>query len=387
MMTYRIARIANYYPGLITEFFSKQPSFHQASAESIRSGLAEFSCDITYSYARAWNKWGVDTLVIMTNVQPWFEALRKENTSFRHSSEHELVIHQLKQFKPDVIWIDDLSFFSEEWKQQVTSSIPSIKLWVTHLCAPYERMLHKLKLFDLVFTCAPHLENVFKSCGLNAFSVYHGFDESILQKITVSTWSKKIPVLFTGSLYTGSSFHQKRIQFIEKLIGSGINLHLFANTESRLKFYARKGFDLWKKGIIKETLAMKYYSRSLLSRISPPVFGLNMFKLLAESSICINMHIDAVSNSASNMRLFEATGMGVCLVTDHKDNLQELFEPGKEVITYRSAEECIDKIKWLQKHPDEMEKIAKAGQQRTLREHTIEKRAVRLHEIIIRHLK
>lgn len=385
-MSYRIARIANYYPGLITEFFSRNPSMNKASAEFINNGVAEFSCDLTYSYARAWNNRGIETAVIMTNVQPWFDALRRENTSFRYCSEHELVTHQLKQFKPDILWIDDLSFFSEEWKQQVTSAIPTVKLWVTHLCAPYERMMNKLKLFDLVFTCAPHLENVFKSNGLNAFSVYHGFDESILQKTSVALGIKKIPVLFTGSLYTGSYFHQRRIRFIEELISSGIDLRLFANTESRLKFYARKGFDLWKKGI-KEALTTKYYSRALLTRISPPVFGLNMFKLLAESNICINMHIEAVAGSASNMRLFEATGMGTCLVTDYKDNIHELFEPGTEVITYRSAEECIDKIKWLQQHPDEMGKIAKAGQQRTLRDHTIEKRVGQLNDIISRLLK
>lgn len=99
------------------------------------------------------------------------------------------------------------------------------------------------------------------------------------------------------------------------------------------------------------------------------------------------MHGEVAGNSAGNIRLFEATGMGTCLVTDYKDNIHELFEPEKEIVTYRSAEECIDKIKWLLNHPDDMEKIAKAGQQRTLRDHTIAKRAAQLNEIISRHLK
>ena len=41
---------------------------------------------------------------------------------------------------------------------------------------------------------------------------------------------------------------------------------------------------------------------------------------------------------ANNMRLYEATGVGALLVTDWKENLGEMFEPGKEVVAYRSPE-------------------------------------------------
>jgi spore maturation protein CgeB len=86
------------------------------------------------------------------------------------------------------------------------------------------------------------------------------------------------------------------------------------------------------------------------------------------------------------MRLFEATGVGTCLLTDWKDNLPKLFEPEKEVVTYKSVEECIEKVKWLLDHPQEREAIAKAGQARTLKDHTFAQRAIQLDEIIKRQL-
>lgn len=82
------------------------------------------------------------------------------------------------------------------------------------------------------------------------------------------------------------------------------------------------------------------------------------------------------------MRLYEATGMGTCLITDWKENLHTLFEPDKEVVTYHSADELIEKVNYLLENDDERVKIAKAGQKRTLKEHTYQSRIKELLEIL-----
>ena len=104
------------------------------------------------------------------------------------------------------------------------------------------------------------------------------------------------------------------------------------------------------------------------------------------SKITINRHIDVAENYANNMRLYEATGCGALLVTDYKDNLSELFVPDQEVVTYRSVEEAVDKIKYYLSHEDERSKIAKAGKERTLSEHTYYNRMCQLKEIISKYL-
>ncbi|ETR64862.1 MAG: hypothetical protein OMM_15232, partial [Candidatus Magnetoglobus multicellularis str. Araruama] len=116
-------------------------------------------------------------------------------------------------------------------------------------------------------------------------------------------------------------------------------------------------------------------------------YGLDMFRLLAQSRITINRHVDAAENNANNMRLFEATGCGALLITDYKDNLDELFEIGKEVIAYHSPEECVELIKYYLNHPDEAQKIARAGQERTLRDHSYSLRMKQTSEILLRHLR
>ena len=75
------------------------------------------------------------------------------------------------------------------------------------------------------------------------------------------------------------------------------------------------------------------------------------------------------------------------MVTDWKENITDLFEPDKEIVTYKSVDECIEKVKWLLDNSIEREKIARAGQERTLSAHTIENRASFLNEIIKKELK
>jgi len=95
-----------------------------------------------------------------------------------------------------------------------------------------------------------------------------------------------------------------------------------------------------------------------------------MYQVLKQSRIAINYHLDISGSYANNMRLFEATGVGTLLITDAKKNLHTMFEVGKEIVAYQNLEDCLALIKYYSEHSDERDQIAKAGQQRTLREHT-----------------
>ena len=122
-------------------------------------------------------------------------------------------------------------------------------------------------------------------------------------------------------------------------------------------------------------------------RARKPVFGLAMYRLLHDSRITLNTHIDISPRSASNMRLYEATGVGTCLLTDWKDNLTELFEPDREVVTYKSADEVVEKVRYLLDHERERSAIATAGHRRALRDHTASQRARIFAEIIRKELQ
>ena len=112
------------------------------------------------------------------------------------------------------------------------------------------------------------------------------------------------------------------------------------------------------------------------------IIGLEMFEVLRNSRLVFNKHAEICGDYVGNMRLFEATGMGTCLISDTGNNMKELFEDDKEIITYRTKDELLEKISYLLDNPSLCENIAKAGQKRTLKDHTLEKRCLHIHTVL-----
>jgi spore maturation protein CgeB len=74
-------------------------------------------------------------------------------------------------------------------------------------------------------------------------------------------------------------------------------------------------------------------------------------------------------------RLFEAAACGVPLLTDRWQGLDHFFTPGSEILVADRGE---DTIAALDMDDAELARIARAGRERTLTEHTSSKRAAEL---------
>lgn len=85
-----------------------------------------------------------------------------------------------------------------------------------------------------------------------------------------------------------------------------------------------------------------------------------------------------------NMRVFEALASGSLLVTnDLTENGQaELFRDGEHLVTYRTAEELIDKLRFYLIHDEARERIARRGREEVLAKHTYRHRV----EAILNHV-
>ncbi|PTN36372.1 glycosyltransferase [Desulfonatronum sp. SC1] len=81
---------------------------------------------------------------------------------------------------------------------------------------------------------------------------------------------------------------------------------------------------------------------------------------------------------AVNQRVFDVPACGQFLITDQRRQMDELFEPGREVVAYSDPEEIPDLIDFYLHHPLAREKIARAARERVLREHTYDLRMTSL---------
>jgi hypothetical protein len=138
------------------------------------------------------------------------------------------------------------------------------------------------------------------------------------------------------------------------------------------------------KAIAKEIPGLQIFTLSKLRKLKRfglskffrgKAWGAEMYKIFAESKIVINRHGAIADGYSVNFRMFEATGMGALLVTEEGKNTSDLFEPGKEVLTYVNIDDAVQVIKNALADFDNYQAIALAGQHRTLTEHTYRQRA------------
>ena len=83
-----------------------------------------------------------------------------------------------------------------------------------------------------------------------------------------------------------------------------------------------------------------------------------------------------------NQRLFEIAGCGGFQLCEYRDEIKEFFEPGREIVTFDSIADLMEKIGYYLAHPEERQAIADAAYARAHREHTFQKRLETMLEII-----
>ncbi len=81
-------------------------------------------------------------------------------------------------------------------------------------------------------------------------------------------------------------------------------------------------------------------------------------------------------------RHFEIPACHGFLMTGPADNLEDYLQPGKEAVIYYTIPDMIEKIKYYLAHDAKREEIAKAGYERTIKEHTYAKRFEKIFSTI-----
>ena len=211
------------------------------------------------------------------------------------------------------------------------------------------------RAYDLVISSLPNFVRWFRARGVNAELNRLAFDPIVLEKLGPQP-TRDIAVSFVGSL---SREHADRITLLER-VAAAVPLKIWGNGIERLP-----------------------KTSPLHAIYQGQAWGRGMFDILRRSRITLNHHIDLAGNYANNMRLYEATGSGAMLLTDAKENLAEIFAPGREVATYRTPEECVAQMRHYLAHDDERAAIAEAGQRRTLTDHTYALRTGEILELAI----
>lgn len=401
-MNYRFQKLTSVYSEHLSRFLRQTPGYAKLSFQDLY--------DKYVNTHFAWSNYFATHLEALGNVAQdmfiSFEPLQKAWAT-EHGIKYsrsgwlkEIVFAQVADFQPDVLFLEDLYLFDYDFRRELRNICRRPVTLIGWRAAPTDDYTI-FKDLDLLLTCVPNFAELMRRNGARAEVLLHGFESSVLAAVPPPR-ERDLDFTFIGSLMLHDGFHHQRYSIIEELlqstpleVWSQISQPPSLSRKSRLfnglNYRAGRVLELvGAPGALKDDLNLLSEKMAPLpaikikhpGRFHDPVYGTENFKVLARSKLTFNNHIDCAEDYAGNIRLFEATGMGACLVTDWKSNLPELFEPDSEVVTYRNADECVEKVSYLLDHRDECNRIAVAGQQRTLRDHTLAQRVAQLDETI-----
>lgn len=404
----KIVEIVAYYPAYIEKFYSSSPELEKKTFAEQMCALDLDSAGWADFWKRALAPLGYEMSKVLLNAAPMQKAWARENgfASIAEPFERDAIgLEQVRAIRPDVVLYNH---YDEALLAAIKREVPSVRFVLCWVGSAIPKS-GVWKDVDVIISCAPETVEFFVKNGHGkALHMNHGFDPVINERLAaMGPPVKRHALSFIGQLTRLNEFHLYRDALLERLVKS-VELSIFSPiADSRslaadLEFAVRKySFRLMnalkKAGLPKEALArvpkigkaalwekppLAPVNPALKKHVRPGVFGIRMYRELQESRVTLNIHADSSPRFASNMRLFEATGVGCCLLTDWRDNLADLFEPDSEVAVYRTPEECEEKAKWLLDNPAAAEKIAAAGMKRCLRDHTFAVRAKRLDSII-----
>lgn len=394
----RFLKLGIYYATYLRDFYAKRSGLENQIYSHQHRELIDDCFGSSDFWTGALNNLNYETLDIIANAEPLQTRWAREN-DFVFAEKNwlfEIAAAQIKKFRPDILFVADYTTFTPEFLRNIRRECPSIKLILGWCGAPFQNF-DVMREWDVALSCVPELVTEFKKNGIESFHVNHAFAPRILKAIDTES-EPEIDFAFIGSILKQSRFHVERERLLNHLV-ENTNLQIWSDikresSKPRRNYSIRgaarfivnaperlmKNLSFARNNLPSE--AEQAVNENIIKRAHSPVFGLEMFQKIRDSRVVFNQHIDISPVSASNMRLFETTGIGACLLTDWKENLSELFEPDVEVLTYRTAEECAEKVRYILDNENLRRRIAEAGQRRTLREHNFENRAARIDEIV-----
>lgn len=396
----KIAILSTCYAKQIDEIYKKHAFLHDLDYEEQVNTILKISGSFLYY----WKKYSKNSdFVIKVYCHDLYHLFRNsncvENNSSASSSE-DLFIKSIESFSPKILFIFSPHYY-KDLANHVRDKVSSIKKIVSWYGADQGDEKKTFSHHDLVLSNSKVLRDRLISSGLKSEILNHAFEPSMYDEIlknNPNVMNRKNKIVFTGTLGLENPDHHLRYKSLEQLSQS-VPLEMFSGDKpyqkTKKQFFIEYRYNIANK--LLEILNKHTPSRvkswadarnqpsfpqtlpsCVVQSLYNAVYGKEMLEKLSSYTICFNNHNSATGDSACNMRLFEATGMGCCLLTDHKSDISSIFEPDLEVITYKTTSEAIDKAKYLLDNPKTTKQIAEAGQQRTFTEHTTKNQVEKL---------
>lgn len=268
-----------------------------------------------------------------------------------HTDSRFIALHQINELQPDVVFLQDVSFFNAADLEHLSSKY----LLAAQISCPMPKAENVSKL-DVCFTSFPHYVDRIKAMGVPIVEYLPlAFDPRMLSE---ESPKKQFDISFVG--------------------GVGKRSHWKAGTEMLERVAAE----------FKERFIWFGYGKENLEKGSPLIpcyggeaWGWQQYSIYGRSRCVVNRHGEVAEGYSNNLRMMEATGMGALLFTEDSRNIRSLF-PLNTVAEYSDLDELIRRLENALANWDSASGSAKLGQIWTLQNHTYAHRMKVVSEVL-----
>ena len=368
---------------------------------------------LQYNLASSFEFWsnefenlGLNANIVFPRIPQFQEQWVNENKiSNINFNEEEVLLHQIKEYKTEILFIFDFTFITKAFLHRVREISKNIII-ATWYGAPISNQ-KDLSLCDYVLTNSKNLCYELKNNGIKVNFIPHAFEPSIYKLREFKFLQKSIDFSFIGSINDEANTHLDRSRTIEHLsretgiqVWSDLDKTSFLNSlrlqvlatrfdftnyisdHSMLKKFAKiYPIKRWSELKVRPNLNFKNF-KSIYKKLHQPVYGQDMLRILGESELTFNGHSLHTGIDSVNMRLFEASGMGTCQLVDDRPILYDFFEPDHEILTFKTVSEAISKSKELLNDDRLRNQIAENSKKKTLSSHTTKHQVIQVLDFL-----
>lgn len=279
----------------------------------------------------------------------------------------------IKDFKPHLIFTMSWGIENTaKWKQECIkecarkAKVPHV-YWATEdpthtetFTLPYVRHVSP----DFIFTICPKRVKEYRALGYKAAHCDFGYHASVHRKVEpIPTYKHTLAVIANGypvklKKYAKHYRHTSIKTLISPLLKTGRRIDFYGTNWDRMRpFLGATIRKEWNHGYLDYRNAYKVYSSSKI------ILGLQNHP------------------TQLTQRTYEVLGSGGFLITSDTPEVRKHFKPGVHLVTSKSPAETNRLVEYYLNHPQERERIARAGQKAAAK-HSYKHRAAYMLKVL-----
>ena len=336
--------------GEMESFIEESVSFRSMPGKILSSGkpLTILCAMMTYDYGKRRQGYSYEennffhSLLNMGHRVIKFDFMELTD-KFGRTIMNKMLYEVALRYNPDVVFT---ALYTDQFDQEILKRIAS-ELKIN----TFNWFFDDVWRFDLYTRYWAHCFTWVATTHKNAIQKYHdiGYTNVIVTQFACNHFlCKRLPLEKIYDVTFIGQPHGDRKDIISNLKAANINVQVWGQG--------------WPTGRVTQAEMIRIFNQSKINlNLTKTSFGM----------------VDQIKG-----RDFEIPGCGGFLITGYSDEIQDYFEIDDEIVCYKDVDDLIDNVRYYLRHDSSREKIAHAGYERTLREHTYEKRFSTIFEKI-----